>query len=68
MRYRRVEKAGGIRLFKEIIFLEIPLDFLHNSLSKHAQLKKIRFFNSLIVGLAPTARNEQIVKPAISLP
>jgi hypothetical protein len=30
-RYRRVKKAEGIRLFKDIIFLEIPLDFLHNS-------------------------------------
>ena len=30
MRYRRVEKAEGIHLLKDIVFLEIPLDFLHN--------------------------------------
>ena len=31
MRYRRLKKAEGIRLFKDVVFLEIPLDFLHNS-------------------------------------
>ena len=35
MRYRRLKKAEGIRLFKDVVFLEIPLDFLHNSLSKY---------------------------------
>ena len=34
MRYRRLKKAEGIRLFKNIIFPEIALDFLHNSKAK----------------------------------
>ena len=40
MRYRRVKKAEGIRLFKDVVFLEIPLDFLHNSGAEGLRVKR----------------------------
>jgi hypothetical protein len=34
MTYMRLKKHEGIRLFKDMLFSNITLDFLHNSLSK----------------------------------
>jgi hypothetical protein len=34
VRYMRLKKQEGIRLFKDIVFPQLPLDFLHNSMSK----------------------------------
>jgi hypothetical protein len=31
MRYMRLKKQEGVRLFKDIVFSKITLDFLHNS-------------------------------------
>ena len=31
MRYMRLKKQEGVRLFKDTIFYKITLDFLHNS-------------------------------------
>jgi len=31
VRYMRLKKQEGIRLFKDIVFPQLPLDFLHNS-------------------------------------
>ena len=37
IRYMRLKKQKGIRLFKDVVFFQRALDFLHNSLSKDVQ-------------------------------
>jgi hypothetical protein len=41
MRYKRLKKQEGIRLFKDIVFSQIALDFLHNSLSKDRRIASL---------------------------
>jgi hypothetical protein len=50
MRYRRLKKSEGIRLFKDIIFLEIALDFLHNSLVEGWVIEYLPFHPTLLIG------------------
>jgi len=41
MRYMRLKKQEGVRLLKDIVFSKIPLDFLHNSLSKGRRIASL---------------------------